>query len=523
LIFGVLACNEGEAITLPDSTTPHDLVDVEADLPFPDWFFDGMDLPPEQELEDADLPDFDLDTDIDADTDIDQDSQELPDGVSFEGALRVELLDIGQGDAILLRSSDGRVALIDGGRSSDRLMAHLREKSISRIHLMVATHADADHIGGLRAAVLAYPVDVYVDNGLPHTTATYEDLMEAVELKAGEYRTARKGLHFDFGEHVDIDVLWPGTQSSSDQNAMSVVLRVTHASNCFLLTGDADYRVEDALLQEGVGRCNVLKVSHHGADNATTSRFVDTVRPLLAGISVGNNNYGHPTSTTLNTLTSRQIEVLRTDLEGTIEFVSNADGALCYRTSKNPSYECPIGTVQPTEQSLVLAEVYYDNAEPSSDNGYEWVKLYNASDEELVLDDYALGWGGSSYAYGTLQLAGRLPAGGCWLVGGPESSAANGSPVYDQSLVLTPNLQNGGDTADGVALFKLQADEIGDSSIPIDAVLYGTNNASGLLGAGGGVALPHVGTAPAGSSIRRSSSELWELNSSPSPAECPSW
>jgi hypothetical protein len=88
---------------------------------------------------------------------------------------------------------------------------------------------------------------------------------------------------------------------------------------------------------------------------------------------------------------------------------------------------------------------------------------------------------------------------------------------------LTPNLQNGGDTADGVALFKLQADEIGDSSIPIDAVLYGTTNASGLLGAGGGVALPQVGTAPAGSSIRRSSSELWELNSSPSPAECPSW
>ena len=168
---------------------------------------------------------------------------------------------------------------------------------------------------------------------------------------------------------------------------------------------------------------------------------------------------------------------------------------------------------------LIIGEVYYD--EPGDDNGKEWVKLYNASGDTIDLSGYSLAWGGTSWSYGVLALEGTIDPWSCYVIGGPSATADNGNPVFDLPVNIEPDIQNGGSTADGVALFALQPFEISDSSIPTDAVLYGSENGSGLLGPGGTAAAVHVSDPPSGSSLQRVSISSWQTSSNPSPTTCP--
>ena len=171
--------------------------------------------------------------------------------------------------------------------------------------------------------------------------------------------------------------------------------------------------------------------------------------------------------------------------------------------------------------SLVIAEVYYN--EPGADNGYEWVKLYNGTGSDIDLSTYALANGGTTYTAGTYQLSGTVAAGACFVVGGPSASVDNGfgdTPAYDQSLTFTPNLQNAGATADGVALFDVTADTIAADTVPIDAVLYGVTNASMLIDETGAVAPVDVGNAPDGASIALQLDGSWAIQDDPTPTGC---
>ena len=173
----------------------------------------------------------------------------------------------------------------------------------------------------------------------------------------------------------------------------------------------------------------------------------------------------------------------------------------------------------------ILVEVYYDDPSPgqNGDNGKEWVKLFNPTSQPIDLAGYSLGWGGANYITGTLQLTGTIAAGGCFVVGGPDTNATNGNPIYSQTADLAPDLQNGGDQADGVALFETTVDLLEATTVPLDAVIYGAdNNASGLLdptGAVGEVDVP-TGVDP-GQSIRNLSNGIWEVHLTPTPNTCP--
>ncbi|HEX2163429.1 MAG TPA: lamin tail domain-containing protein, partial [Thermoanaerobaculia bacterium] len=169
---------------------------------------------------------------------------------------------------------------------------------------------------------------------------------------------------------------------------------------------------------------------------------------------------------------------------------------------------------------LLLSEVLYDVS--GSDGGFEWIELYNDSGQEICLDGLSLGWGGSDYTYGGLDLTGTVAAGETFVVGGTSSTNANGHPNYDQETDLSPDLQNGGSTADGVALFTLPAASIGSSTVPYDAVIYGTSNGSCLLDASGSCGAVDVGSASAGSSIERTTvGGGWQTQGSPSPGSSP--
>lgn len=169
---------------------------------------------------------------------------------------------------------------------------------------------------------------------------------------------------------------------------------------------------------------------------------------------------------------------------------------------------------------LVLSEVLYDV--DGADGGHEWIELYNAAAQPVCLAGLSLGWGGSDYTYGGLDLAGEVAAGTTFVVGGPTSSALNGSPVFDHTADLSPDLQNSGSPADGVALFLLPAAQVSSATVPYDAVVYGSSNGSCLLDEAGACSSPEVGDAPAGSSIERTTAGgSWQVQPTPTPGTAP--
>ena len=174
-----------------------------------------------------------------------------------------------------------------------------------------------------------------------------------------------------------------------------------------------------------------------------------------------------------------------------------------------------VSGVSQANAGLILSEVLYDPS--SSDDGYEWVELFNNSATSIDLSGYSLGWGGNDYTYGTLQLSGSIGSGDYFVIGGPSGGATNGNPVFDLALDFNPGLQNGGTQSDGVALFAQTADMIMAGTIPIDAVIYDLDeNLAGLIGVDGLAAMPMVGDASGGSSIERLDlAGSWGIQSDP--------
>ena len=171
--------------------------------------------------------------------------------------------------------------------------------------------------------------------------------------------------------------------------------------------------------------------------------------------------------------------------------------------------------------SLIITEVYYD--EPGADGGFEWVKLFNGTGADIDLATYSLGHGGTDYTFGTYQLAGTIAAGSCFVVGGPSASMDNGFmgvAAYDQAAVFSPNIQNSGGTADGVALFDVIEGSIAADTTPIDAVVFGGANDNNLIDETGAAPVPDVGDAPNGDSIVLQSDGTWVIQVDPTPTVC---
>lgn len=253
-------------------------------------------------------------------------------GSAWAGSLTLEVLDIGQGDALLLRSPAGKVVLIDAGTGNPDVVPMLRARGVTQVDLAIGTHPHADHIGGMDEVLEAFPVRVYMDNGLPHTTATYTRVMSLVESRGVAYKPGLAGQVVNLDDGIRIEVLNPhapplsGTRS--DLNSNSVVTRVTHGEVCMLLTGDSEEPTEELLVQKGLGPCAILKVAHHGSAHSTTDAFLRAVKPTDAIISAGvDNRYGHPTEEAMDRLKSAGARLHRTDLSGTIRVTSDGRSA----------------------------------------------------------------------------------------------------------------------------------------------------------------------------------------------------
>ncbi len=250
--------------------------------------------------------------------------------VAHAGDLQMHVLDVGQGDSILLETPDKHHILVDAGISRSGVAQTLERLGVEELDLVFSTHAHADHIGGMGAVLAQFKVKQYLNSGLPHSTQTYKKLMGTLDTLDVDYRSVKAGEVFEFEDDIQIRVIWPGARLSgtrSDLNSNSVVLRVTHGEDCLLLTGDAERATETVLLRHNVEPCQVLKVAHHGSRHSNSMAFLQAIKPEIAIISAGfENRYGHPHNDALKRLESLKTQIYRTDQTGHITVLSTGSG-----------------------------------------------------------------------------------------------------------------------------------------------------------------------------------------------------
>lgn len=240
----------------------------------------------------------------------------------FERQTEVVFLNVGQGDAILISQGKNQI-LIDGGRTGKELLAQIGRFVPfwdRNIELVIATHPDADHIGGLSVLLRTYQVDHVLTTGAESDTETSRLFQEAAAATRFGLTTVFQGTQITLPSGGELFIEYPLTalpKETSDTNEGSIVARFVYGETSFLLTGDLPHE-ETVLLDEQP--VTVLKAAHHGSKYSTSEAFLDLVQPKEAIISVGKNSYGHPDSGVLERLQKRGITVHRTDEEGPLRY-----------------------------------------------------------------------------------------------------------------------------------------------------------------------------------------------------------
>lgn len=243
--------------------------------------------------------------------------------------LRVSFIDVGQGDAILIESPEGVQLLVDGGRDRSvvRELPRLIGPLDRSIDMVLATHPDADHIGGLPEVFSRYRVAYYLAPNIAHETPQVERLDAALAAEEEVSLVARRGMRIHLGKETYADVLYPDHDvSRGDTNAGSAVMRVVYGDTSFMLTGDAPDAVEEYLITLDGKRLDsdVLKAGHHGSRSSTSARWLSIVTPDVVVISAGkDNSYGHPHEEVIDRIRTSGAEIVSTITSGTITFESD--------------------------------------------------------------------------------------------------------------------------------------------------------------------------------------------------------
>lgn len=240
--------------------------------------------------------------------------------------LSVHVIDVGQGDSILILLPNGEEMLIDAGDNGkgETVAEYLKGQNVGDIEYLVCTHPHADHIGGICDVISIFP---FYKVFMPSQTAsskTYQKTMEAIERSRAEKIKAAKGFVIYDKNGLKIEILGPAGDKYSNVNNCSAVIKLTYINKAFLFMGDAEELAENEITSDVSS--DVLKVGHHGSYTATGESFLRRVSPVYAVISAGkNNSYGHPHDIILERLKQYNISTFRTDINGTVRFISDGD------------------------------------------------------------------------------------------------------------------------------------------------------------------------------------------------------
>ncbi|MFH1866507.1 MAG: ComEC/Rec2 family competence protein [Patescibacteria group bacterium] len=247
------------------------------------------------------------------------------------GNLEVYFFDVGQGDAILIKTPSGGTVLIDGGPDR-KILRHLGSAlpfSKRTIDLMILSHPHADHVTGLVGVLERYKIRQVMATRVLHTTQEYLEWLRQITEQKIPWQTAVAGQTITFPKGVKLEVLWPQNNVEDikvhDLNTSSIAVRLVFGETAALFTGDITVENESEILASGLPvSAQLLKVPHQGSNTSSSSDFIQSVAPSWAIISVGKNNrFGHPYGEIIARYESMDVKVLRTDQQGTIRFKSD--------------------------------------------------------------------------------------------------------------------------------------------------------------------------------------------------------
>ena len=256
-------------------------------------------------------------------------------------AIEIHAIDVGQGDAIAVRSARGRWLLIDAGPRSERFDAgaarvvpFLLRQGARKLEVLILTHPHLDHIGGAAAVSRVLDPAIVLDPDSGRSTRAAVEAMGAIaEKRSTDWRAAQPGMSLSFDD-LRLDVLYPDAtalDAFEDANNVSVVIRLGYGDFSALFTGDAGAAIEETLIERHGARLDVdlIKAGHHGSSTSTSPAWLEVTTPRLALISAGRGNrYGHPAKEVLRRLEEARVQVLRTDRSGTVSVRAYADGRL---------------------------------------------------------------------------------------------------------------------------------------------------------------------------------------------------
>lgn len=253
----------------------------------------------------------------------------------YKEFLSVHIIDVGQGDCILIKTPKNKNILVDGGDEDNNriIKSYLNLKGVKKLDIIIATHLDKDHIGSLDYVIENYTIGkIYTPNQKDNSTH-YKNLIKACKNKNLKINYLSKDDLIKLDESTKISVLSP-SYIQDNNNANSIVFNLSYKDMDFLFTGDCEKENEiDITNAYNLDKVDFLKVAHHGSSSSSTDSFIKETSPNIAAISCGyKNNYGHPHKSTLDTLEKYDVHTLRTDINGDLVFYSN--GTKIFTTKK---------------------------------------------------------------------------------------------------------------------------------------------------------------------------------------------
>lgn len=239
--------------------------------------------------------------------------------------LVVSYIDVGQGDATLISKGSFHM-LIDAGNNSKgkTVVDYLKNAGVKKLDILVGTHPDSDHVGGLDDVIKGIPIDTVYMPQAKKTTKTYQEVMSALKGKKLEAQMPEIGKEYTYDENLVLRFLSPG-KNYKDANNNSLVVQAAYGKTRFLFMGDAEEEAEKDILKQGYDiQCDVLKLGHHGSYTATGEAFLKKADPVYGVVSCGKgNSYGHPHAEVMARLEDEDVQVYRTDTMGTVRAVSD--------------------------------------------------------------------------------------------------------------------------------------------------------------------------------------------------------
>lgn len=303
--------------------------------------------------------------------------------------MRVHFIDVGQGDSIFIESPNGKTMLVDGGvkGAGQKVVSYLKELGVNKLDIVVATHPDADHIGGLIPVLNSIDIGQFYDSGKVHTSQTFEEMLTLIDTKNIPYNVPKTGDRIAFDDDINVKVL-NANENATDNNDASIVLKITYGNVSFLLTADAGIALEKEMMQDDV-KATILKAGHHGSNTSSSTEFIQAVHPEVTILSYGEGNkYGHPHAEVVDRLQAIGSKIYATAEAGTV--IVSTDGVNYDVNSKEMS-GTNVSTPKATSANVSTPKTTSASVEiVSKDLIEEIVGIKNNGNEAVSLKDWQL-------------------------------------------------------------------------------------------------------------------------------------